>query len=243
MIAWKGHSLIGTKAKTQVILTGIETASKNSKTLDMVQGYILVDQVDPVQAQKRGRDESICGQCPLRWFLALAAGTPRCYVVAVHDALSTWKAHRGKRAKMPTEPLGRPLRIGTYGDPAAVPVKIWRNLIKLSGYTIDRARKKGVRWGPAWSGYTHQWRRAPHLKAITMASVDNEAEALAAQAKGWRTYRHRPHGAPLLPSEIDCPHPTRGVTCNHCSATAGLCNGRQGAQDKRPSISIENHGQ
>ena len=59
MIAWKGHSLIGTKAKTQVVLTGIETASKNSKTLDMVQGYILVDQVDPVQAQKRGRDDSV----------------------------------------------------------------------------------------------------------------------------------------------------------------------------------------
>ncbi len=57
----------------------------------------------------------------------------------------------------------------------------------------------------------------------------------AAWSKGWRTFRVRPEGSPLLPGEIDCPAVTRGVSCADCK----LCFG---AHPSAPSVSIEAHG-
>ena len=66
------------------------------------------------------------------------------------------------------------VRLGTYGDPAAVPASIWSDLVAYSdGHT----------------GYTHQWRTSPGLRGLCMASVDSEEEAIEAWALGWRTFR------------------------------------------------------
>src|SRR5690606_32328290 len=69
---------------------------------------------------------------------------------------------------------GRVVRLGAYGDPAAVPFDFWHRL-------LDKAKD--------WLGYTHQWRTCDQrLKQFCMASVDSRAEYDEAHDAGWRTY-------------------------------------------------------
>jgi hypothetical protein len=60
------------------------------------------------------------------------------------------------------------VRIGSYGDPAAVPLHIWQDFVQgTAGHT----------------GYTHQWRTAyPGLREFCMASVDTPSELMEAPA-------------------------------------------------------------
>jgi len=67
-----------------------------------------------------------------------------------------------------------------------------------------------------------------------MASVDSVQEAKEAKEAGWRYFRVRPEGAPLISGEIDCPSKI-GVTCDDCRLCGGL-------QRKAKNISIEAHG-
>ena len=46
-----------------IIATGFASPSDNRKTGDMVQIWILVKSVDPVEAIKSGLDRLICGSC------------------------------------------------------------------------------------------------------------------------------------------------------------------------------------
>lgn len=48
-----------------VLLTGLES-SKNDKTGDMLQVYILVRNQHPIDAIRNGSDAAICGDCRLR---------------------------------------------------------------------------------------------------------------------------------------------------------------------------------
>jgi hypothetical protein len=74
---------------------------------------------------------------------------------------------------------GKFVRLGTYGDPAAVPVDVWRALLRdASGHT----------------GYTHQWQNPAlpnlsELRSLCMASVDTAQEAALATQLGWRYFR------------------------------------------------------
>ena len=129
-----------------VIATGLKTASKNSKTGGMVQTYILRSDMKPTDAIKTGADASICGTCIHR-----GDGTGKgrtCYVNVGQGALVVWKAY--KRGTYPAIAgddwqafAGKPVRFGTYGDPAAAPLSIWTTLQGLASKT---------------TGYTHQWR-------------------------------------------------------------------------------------
>jgi len=121
---------------------------------------------------------------------------------------------------------GRTVRLGTYGDPAAVPVHVWEALTRhASGHT----------------GYTHQWRKpmAAPLRALVMASADSESDAIDARAAGWRYIRvSMPGDAPRLVGESVCPASAeagRKLTCAQCLACSGA-NGRRG------SITIAAHG-
>ena len=65
VILYEGPSLID-GAPIVVIATGLKKPSKNAKTADMVQTWILRKDIHPKYAVRSGDDVSICGQCPHR---------------------------------------------------------------------------------------------------------------------------------------------------------------------------------
>jgi len=70
---------------------------------------------------------------------------------------------------------GKPVRLGSYGDPAVVPIDVWLDLLSLtSNHT----------------GYTHQWRDPDKqaYKSILMASVDTCKDIVDATKLGWRQF-------------------------------------------------------
>ena len=205
------------------IATGYASASANAKTGAMIQTWILRADISPQEAVKTGADASVCGNCRHR-------GTS-CYVKLFQAPRAVWSAYTKGRYGILSEDAmaeanrGRQVRIGSYGDPAAVPEAIWRAFTRHAG---------------GWTGYTHQWRQARHLRNICMASVDSELERRVAAAEGWRTFRVREATAPLLVGkEIACPASAESgkkTACERC----GLCSGSE--SKSRKSISIIVHG-
>ena len=161
------------------IATGLNNARKHStkganrKTGAMVQTYILRADMLPTAALQRGADVSICGDCKHR--------SGACYVRVEQGPTVVKKAHA--RGVYPVVDLstarelcaGLHVRIGTYGDPAAIPASVWRALLGASA---------------GHSGYTHQWRKAEYseLAAFCMASCDTVEETQVARSAGWRTF-------------------------------------------------------
>jgi hypothetical protein len=124
-----------------------------------------------------------------------------------------------------TVAAGRHVRLGAYGDPAAVPAAVWRALVShASGHT----------------GYTHQWRNpaAAPLRDLCMASVDSADELHAAQSDGWRTFRVTGAHEIFEPGEIECASDARGIACADCLACDGATIGRL----EQASIAITVHG-
>ena len=67
------------------------------------------------------------------------------------------------------------IRLGSYGDPAMVPMDVWIDLLSMaSNHT----------------GYTHQWRNPDkqNYKSILMASVDTHKDIVDATELGWRQF-------------------------------------------------------
>jgi hypothetical protein len=202
-------------------------ASDNAKTGDMVQTYILRADVDPVSALRTGEDRSICGDCVHR-----PANDGACYVNVAQSVQSVyWAWFRG--AYELVAPIvgarmiqGRKLRMGSYGDPAAVPAQFWKQLAK---YTSGHA------------GYTHQWRRpiARGLRTLVMASADSASDRDVARALGWRTFRVRTADQALGAREIVCPASPEGGDRRQC-ATCLACDGADRAG--KVSVAIIVHG-
>jgi hypothetical protein len=112
-------------------------------------------------------------------------------------------------------------RHGAWGDSASIPNKIT--------IAINRFFRRTV-------GYTHNWLKRPGLRGSLMASVESRTQALAAQLRGWRTFRIISEGEDLLPNEILCPNLTHGTQCADC----GICDGADG---KCPlSVAVFVHG-
>lgn len=214
--------------------------SANDKTGNLVQTWILRSDIHPQEAVSTGADESICGNCPLRGrIIETPEGTVNkgraCYVL-LHTAPSqvyrTFKEGGYPRLsrKHAKRLAGRGLRYGSYGDPAAVPVRRWNTLQRLCT-------------GRAEPGYSHQWQdeRFGKWRKRLMASTHTEEENRAAWADGWRTFRTIKDVSELMPEEIICPASKEGgykSTCEKC----GLCNGRKGRKDRRKNIAIVAHG-
>jgi hypothetical protein len=201
--------------------------SENAKTGDMVQTYILRADIDPVSALRTGEDRSICGDCVHR-----PANDGACYVnVAQYVQSVYWAWFRG--AYELVAPIvgarmieGRKLRMGSYGDPAAVPAQFWRQLAKYAaGHT----------------GYTHQWRRpiARGLRTLVMASADSAADRDTARSMGWRTFRVRTADESLSSREIVCPASPEGGDRRQC-VTCLACDGADRAG--KVSVAIIVHG-
>jgi hypothetical protein len=205
LILYEGPSLLN-KAPIVVIAT---QGSANTKTGDMDQTWILHQDVHPMEALKQGLDAAICGDCQHRRSQGGA-----CYVQVAWAPSQVWKKYRvggyPKLRELVTNFSGRKVRLGSYGDPAAVPVRIW-----------DRITRKSA----GWTGYTHQWRTALHLQPYCMASVDSEEERALAGSMGWRTFRVRRPYDPIDDYEVRCPasqeagYKTDCATCLACGGT------------------------
>lgn len=218
MIVYEGPSLLDQKPIV-VILVG---ESKNRKTGNVIQSYILRSDLKPTEAILNGEDVSICGDCKLR---GKSIKSRTCYVAVYTGPLAVYQKYKSggypkyNKIKLHTLLKDRVLRLGTYGDPAAVPNHIWKELI---GYCRD------------WTAYTHQWRRNDeYLKQICMASVDSQEEMELANLMGWRTYRAKLPNEFIKLNEVYCPH--EKVTCETCR----LCCGNS---KKAKNIAIDMHG-
>lgn len=239
-VFYRGPSLLDGSPIVGVCLIG---RSSNTKTGGMVQTYILRSDTHPVEAVKNGADSSICGNCPhrlaMRYYVDKKTGKIRyglkrtCYVNLGHGPTAVFSGLvRGIYPVVSPELLqklqGRMLRVGTYGDPSAIPQSAWEPLLNagIKGHT----------------GYTHQW--ANPLGSVwigrLMASVDNATERLNAWKQGWRTFSvlntdetHKDAGSGVCPSSAEYIAKTgRKVQCDSC----GLCNG------SKASVAIKGHG-
>lgn len=228
-IAYEGPSLYD----GQPIVVLVQTGSKNRKTGDMVQTYILRSDIDPITASRTGQDKAICGDCP-------HMGTPNdsgkgqatgrsCYVTLAHGPLGKYKAYkRGAYTKIEGHAavralgLGRMVRLGTYGDPACVPNYIWESLISAA---------------QGWTAYTHG--KVNPMPDVIMTSADSAMQAVQAWGRGERTFRVISDLAQVIKGkEIVCPaseEAGKRATCDTCKLCAG-------ASVKAKSIAIVAHG-
>jgi hypothetical protein len=216
-IAYEGPSIID-GAPIVVIVNKIDTDSKNDKTGAIVQSFILRADVDPVKALQTGADVSVCGQCEHRPMLAKKSGKPPCYVRVAKSVLSVYNAYlRGRYVKADPATIakaleGKIVRIGTYGDPFAAPVRMWSQITR---YALGRR------------GYTHQW-DIPGFDVnawapLVMASADTIDQAAKANLLGMRVFRVS-QGVDVQPGEAMCPASAeagRKSTCAKCTLCAG----------------------
>jgi hypothetical protein len=227
-IFYRGPSMLD-GAPIIAVATGTARGSRNGKTGSEVQTWILRDDMSPVDAVKSGNDRSICGTCIHRG--PNNDGSERsCYVTVFQAPLVVWKsAQRGLYPQLNEHAAslalsGKVVRLGSYGDPAAVPAHVWRALVAFTeGHT----------------GYTHQWRTNDDLRDLCMASCDSAFEQELAKAQGWRTFRVMRQGDRMLPREIACPASKEAGAKTNCSACKA-CGGN-GAKAK-VDIAIVAHG-
>ena len=229
-IIYQGPSLIDGEP-----IVVIATYSKrNTKTGAMVQTYILRSDIDPRDANKSGADYSICGNCPHKGIPTdnpnkKLANNRSCYVVIGQGPTIVYKSFlRGVYGDMQghskTAELGRGrmVRLGTYGDPAAVPSDTWDSLLFDSAGHTAYSHQSGIK-------------SADVRPDLFMISADNEAQARAAWDSGARTFRIVSDYSELVSGkEIACPADTKGIECQAC----GLCKGAS----KAKSIAIVVHG-
>lgn len=222
IVVYRGPSMLDGHTKIRALLVPPASGKGgNQKIGKMNQLFIFVDGNEPpYEAQLSGRDAAVCGDCPLR-----PANGGGCYVVTAHirGTHHAWLASRKKPVEAIPKVLHYPLRLGAYGDPAAVPQHILDALVEASEGRVVC--------------YTHQWRRkdSQHLQEYCMASAENLDEAAEAHGKGWRTFRARPEGVKEASDEIDCPW-KNDVKCAKCMA----CGGRRTKTKKH--VSIPAHG-
>jgi hypothetical protein len=202
------------------IATGLGSGSTNAKTGAMVQVWIIRSDVDPITASRTGQDASICGDCPHRGTATpeRASGWAKgrsCYVNLVQAPRSVFATYqRGGYAPMELEAFadairGKGLRLGAYGDPAAVPFYVWDAICPAAAFC---------------NGYTHAWRRFPELAAWCMASADCEDDRIAAQVLGFRTFRVRHASEQVAAREVICPaseEAGKRTVCASCRACGG----------------------
>ena len=251
---YDGPSLINGQP-INLVVGAIERPSSNRKTGPLAQ-CAAIPADHPTEAIKTGADESVCGECAYRPSIArkcAACGFENetghkrcrgcgamilsCYVRTGHGPGSQWRATRDSEVDLQgaldrIRSRNRSLRLGEWGSPSAAPLEIIEALVDaahehtayehqvLTGQGEDRRVR--AEDDPEWQ------RVAPYLR-FAMASAETEAQAIELQDRGFRTYRVGTN--PIPGREIECPHYTRNITCDHC----GLCDGTKDG-DKRKSI-------
>ena len=171
-------------------------SSSNRKTGDMVQVWILRDDINPVVAMQTGEDVTICGNCGHRkkWDEATLSYIRTCYVNVGQAPNSIWEAYKRGAYKelgyvgstnlpsngsfyheIETIVGKRRIRWGAYGDPSVINPQVV-NLFNS--------------YAQGHTGYTHQWRSefAQYFKGIFQASCDGFQDYMDATDNGWKTF-------------------------------------------------------
>ena len=219
-IIYKGPSLLDGKP----IVVIATYSDRNTKTGKVVQTYILRSDIDPRDASKSGADYSICGDCTMRGEITtdparkIAKGR-RCYVNLGQGVLIVWKSfikgiYPAANTQKNRNTIGRDrfVRVGTYGDPGAVPGFVWDQLLAEAD---------------TFTAYSHQsgWR-----PDIAMQSADNKQEALDHWSQGRRTFRVIADLGQLdKANEALCPaskEAGRRVQCTACKLCKGSSLGK-----------------
>ena len=241
VIAWKGESRID-KGPIVCIVTNlgdrkVDRTSNKKIGESMVQTWILREDVSPTVAINMGLDESICGDCALRGYIEEAPWgkvnrSRGCYVAVQNAPRGIWMAYkRGVYTPLEDETWpGRPTRLGAYGDPAAIPFRVNKNLISR---------------GDGWVGYSHQWKHEKFqpMRKFCMASVNSIEEKWEANKKGWRTFRVLMPGDELDSDEFLCPASEEEMyrlTCDTCRACSGV--GEELSRVQGANVAIYAHG-
>tara|TARA_Y100000310_G_scaffold345352_1_gene464033 strand:+ start:3644 stop:4342 length:699 start_codon:yes stop_codon:yes gene_type:complete len=222
VILWEGPSQFDGE-QIVAIATGLKSATSNDKTGDMIQTWIMRVDTAPHVAIKDKSDVSVCGDCTHRG--------STCYVKTFHGPLNVWKAYhkgaypRATLAEIEEVARGREARVGSYGDPAAVPIHIWRAYIKnASGHT----------------GYTHAWRYCdPDYTEFCMASIDTPWDRPIAKMLGYRIFRVRADDNERAKNEIVCPASAEAGRKTNCAA-CGACGGT--LAKAKADVTISAHG-
>ena len=228
------------------IVAVLQRGSSNSKTGSMAQLFILSADVDPITASRIGADFAVCGNCKHRGNVAPDkptgwADNRTCYVNLLHAPANKYKSFKAGKYKQATTIgevqallFGQGLRIGAYGDPAALPHGLCEMLASMAEYSTSYTH-----------GHTVNPGMVDSVARYSMVSADSKREALDAHNKGYRTFRVIPvadwkvtgkHS--MLSGEILCPASEEAgqrVTCSECR----LCNG---TASKAKSIAIVAHG-
>ncbi|MFN5745577.1 MAG: hypothetical protein ACK443_05760 [Methylococcaceae bacterium] len=221
ILLWQGPSMLD---GAPIVLLATES-SENSKTGNLLQTYIMRADMHPQEAIATGQDASVCGDCAYRGTLIDGKIKGRiCYVEMVRGPAGVYRSFtegRAIRVSLRKAGRGRVVRMGSYGDPAAVPIEIWLQLLEGS---IGR------------TGYTHAWRYCdPRFQALLMASCDHPGDYREAQALGWKTYRVKLPEEARFKGERPCPASAEAgkhVTCLECQGCDGQAN----------SYTINSHG-
>lgn len=227
VVVYEGPSRIDGKPIV-VVATGFKNKSDNPKTGVMVQTWIIRRDMHPGKALRTGDDKSVCGGCKHR---PIRGGA--CYVNVWQAPAAVWRTYR--RRKYPKVTLGvlsemcsgRNVRLGSYGDPAAVPLEVWDAMVAQAA---------------SHTGYSHQWKAGKFAGVMKycQASVDTPEEYAAARARGFGTFRVKAAGdTAVLPGEFNCPASAemgKTSTCAACKACAGL------TRTQPAMVTIQAHG-
>lgn len=217
--------------------------SSNEKTGPMVQTWILRADMDPMEASRQAADSSVCGSCPRRW----STGGD-CYVTLFQAPLSVWRAwdregqpganvDQDKLVALTIAAQNHGFRMGSYGDPMAVPHTVWADILAMLQPKVH-------------TGYTHQWRNlalsSEHrawMEQNVMASCDSIEDANLARELGWRYFLAvSPELVPSVPEKtILCLAERDGDKARTCE-TCGICNGTQGKGSPAVSVFLVEHG-
>lgn len=257
VLLWHGPSQIN----GEPVFALIQFGSGNRKTGSMLQTYILSAERSPMEALHGRLEESICGTCPHR---PQADGTRSCYV-DWRSLATVWQSVTGSgiRTGIATEGryltlqevaslcgvdtkralellgMGERVRLGTYGDPAAIPAALWSTLTSQA---------------ETWTGYTHQWdngavssEQRQALKPLVRASVDDAQGYQASTSTGWVPFVVTPDvetGRALrslgpMPVAL-CPASEEAGQKVTCAACPIGCKGNQGG--KNLAVIIPAHG-
>ena len=216
-ILWSGPSELDGRPVV-LIATGFDKSSTNTKTGAMIQTWILVKNTAPLEAIHTGEDASICGDCRHRGTIVDGRNVGRsCYVNLGFAPRNIWaSAERGIYDRVTLDQVeelgaGRVIRCGSYGDPACIPLEVWKRLLRrAAGHT----------------GYTHAWRTAdPEYSTFLMASADSPEDRAAAKFLGYRTFRVASELEDKAPGEVVCPASKEmgaKTDCASCKACGGL---------------------